>query len=224
MDNQTSKKPIRFDLSFTPAIATYIDECKANKQKPTVKGFANRMGCDVHDLWAWANKQKKNDKGELINDLARPNFHKALIGLEKIEKDNKPDEDLLNQKQELFCQLYATDREFFGNGVQSYVEAYEPDTSKPNWYKTACSVASEMLSKPKVYDRINELLELGGLNDAFVDKELLFLIKQHDDKSAKVAAIREYNKLKSRITEKIDHTSKGKRLPTPIYGGSSKSV
>jgi hypothetical protein len=31
----------------------------------------------------------------------------------------------LNPKQELFCELYATDREFFGNGVQSSIEAYD---------------------------------------------------------------------------------------------------
>jgi hypothetical protein len=31
----------------------------------------------------------------------------------------------LNPKQEQFCQLYASDREFFGNGVESYIEVYE---------------------------------------------------------------------------------------------------
>ena len=39
----------------------------------------------------------------------------------------------LTPQQELFCQLYAGDREFFGNGVQSYIEAYNVDTSKPGW-------------------------------------------------------------------------------------------
>jgi hypothetical protein len=110
----------------------------------------------------------------------------------------------LNPKQEKFCELYSGDEEFFGNGVQSYIEVYNPDTSKPNWYKTACSRASELLSNPKVFNRINELLEEKGLNDAFVDKQLLFVINQHADFKSKVAAIREYNQLKQRIQKKID--------------------
>ena len=95
----------------------------------------------------------------------------------------------LNPKQEKFCQLYATETEFFGNGVQ-----------------TACSSSSQLLSNIKVCNRINELLEDGGLNDAHVDKQLLFIINQFDNLPAKTAAIREYNKLKSRITEKQEVT------------------
>jgi hypothetical protein len=127
----------------------------------------------------------------------------------------------LNPKQELFCNLYATDREFFGNGVESYIEAYDPDTSKPNWYKSACTSASRLLSNVKVCQKINQLLEEGGLNDHFVDKQLTFLITQHADFRSKLGAIKEYNKLKARITEHIDHTTKGKELPQPILGGSS---
>ena len=115
----------------------------------------------------------------------------------------------LNPKQEKFCQLYATETEFFGNGVQSYIEAYEPSTSDSIWYKTACSSASQLLSNIKVCNRINELLEDGGLNDAHVDKQLLFIINQFDNLPAKTAAIREYNKLKSRITDKAEVDLKG---------------
>lgn len=32
----------------------------------------------------------------------------------------------LNPKQEQFCQPYASDREFFGKGVESYIEVYKP--------------------------------------------------------------------------------------------------
>lgn len=117
-----------------------------------------------------------------------------------------------NARQEMFCRLYATDKEFFGNGVESYLEVYDIDRSKPNWYKTACVNASRLLGNAKVFNRINELLTEGGLNDAFVDKQLLFLISQQVDLGAKGNAIREYNKLKKRITDKIDLTSKGKQL------------
>lgn len=116
----------------------------------------------------------------------------------------------LNTRQEEFCQLYSTDREFFGNGVETYLEIYDIDKSKPNWYKTACAAASRLLSNVKVLERINELLEEGGLNDAFVDKQLKFLITQHSSFDTKLGAIKEYNKLKKRITDKLDITSDGK--------------
>lgn len=109
----------------------------------------------------------------------------------------------LNARQELFCNLYVS-REFYGNWVQSYIEVYDPDQSKPNWYKIACQSASQILSNIKVCNRINDLLDIAGLNDQFIDKQLLFLATQHEDKGAKISAIREYNKLKKRITDKIE--------------------
>lgn len=119
---------------------------------------------------------------------------------------------LLNAKQELFCQLYASDKEFFGNGVQSYIEAYDPSRESPNWYKTACVSASQLLSKPKVFNRINELLEEGGLNDVAVDKQLSFLINQQTELGTKLGAIKEYNALKARIIKKTDVTSGGQPI------------
>lgn len=107
----------------------------------------------------------------------------------------------LNPQQELFCKYYATDREFFANGTHSYCHAYglNPEDSKD--YKTAMTAASRLLRNDKILDRINELLEDGGLNDQFVDKQLLFLAKQNDELPTKLNAIREYNKLKQRITD-----------------------
>jgi phage terminase small subunit len=112
----------------------------------------------------------------------------------------------LNPKQEMFCQFYASDREFFGNGTQSYIESYEPDQTKKNWYNVARSRASELLTNPNVLNRINELFEARGLNDSFVDKQLELLITQNADFKSKVSAIREYNALKKRITQKVEHS------------------
>lgn len=112
--------------------------------------------------------------------------------------------ETLNPKQELFCQIYSSDGSCFGNGVDSYMEVYDVDKSKPNWYKTACAAASRLLSNVKICKRINELLEEQWLNDGFVDKQLLFLLSQHDEKSVKLWAIKEYNALKARITQKIE--------------------
>lgn len=151
---------------------------------------------------------------------------KSPVKKKKINK--KPVKDKINlkkngltPKQELFCNLYASDKEFFGSGVYSYAEAYGIDKKRLNWYKNAQAASSLLLSNIIICNRINELLESGGLNDMFVDKQLQFLIVQHEDRTNKLGAIREYNKLKQRITEKIDHTTKGKELPTPILGGAS---
>ncbi len=119
----------------------------------------------------------------------------------------------LNEQQKEFCRLYVS-LEFLGNGVQAYLEVYDIDQSNPNWYNTACSAASRLLTNVKVCDQINALLEQNGLSDQFIDKQMLFLITQHSDFSAKLGAIREYNKIKGRITEKVDHTSKGEKIGT----------
>lgn len=107
----------------------------------------------------------------------------------------------LTQKQEYFAELYASHREFFGNGVESYIEAYGFDMTKKNAYNVAASAASRLLRNVNVLARINELLELGQLNDEFVDKQLAFVITQNADFGAKIQGIREYNKLKRRITD-----------------------
>jgi hypothetical protein len=117
----------------------------------------------------------------------------------------------LNPKQLLFCKLYASDIEFFGNGTQSYIHAYKPK-QVGNWYKTVMSCASALLRNPKVCEEINRLLELDTLNNVSVDKQLAFIITQYSDLQAKMAAIREYNKLKQRIVERTDITSDNKPL------------
>lgn len=114
----------------------------------------------------------------------------------------------LNPQQEKFCKLYATDKEFFGNGVQAYAEAYAIDLRVRGAYQSARADASRLLTNANILERINKLLDEGGLNDSFVDKQLLFVINQNADFSSKMAAIREYNKLKQRVTERLEHTGK----------------
>jgi phage terminase small subunit len=114
----------------------------------------------------------------------------------------------LTPKQEKFCQLYASDREFFGNGTQSYIEAYDVNMSRPGAYKSAMASASRLLSNVKILQRIDELMEI-TLNDAHVDKQLGFWITQKASPQASVAAIKEYNALKQRVVKKIDATLHG---------------
>lgn len=117
-------------------------------------------------------------------------------------------EDGLNAEQEEFCQLYASDREFFGNGTQSYIEAYDIKVGIGKGctsYDTCKYRAHQLLTNPRVLKRIDEILEDGGLNNTFVDKQLKFLITQSAEFRPKLGAIQEYNKLKGRITELHKH-------------------
>lgn len=121
------------------------------------------------------------------------------------KKKNAIEEDELSVKQIKFCENYVS-KEFFGSGVESYIDAYGIDTTKKGALNVAYASASRLLTNVKIYTKINELLEKDGLNDAHVDKQLLFLINQHEDMSSKVAAIKEYNKVRGRITNKIEHS------------------
>lgn len=118
----------------------------------------------------------------------------------------------MNPNQRLFCELFASDREFFGNGVQSYIEAYDIDIKKPGAYNSAKANANKLLTKDYILKYINELFEARGLNDTFVDKQLEKLITQDAEFSVKIKAISEYNKLKGRITDKKDITTNGESI------------
>ncbi len=125
----------------------------------------------------------------------------------EITVNTSGDVPLKLEQQENFAQLFISETEFFGNGTQAYIEAYNVDTSKPNFYRAAQSNASRLLRNSIVLARVNFLLENKlGLNDHFVDKQLAFLITQSGDMRTKLAAIREYNALKGRIKTKIEHS------------------
>lgn len=135
------------------------------------------------------------------------------LAIEQIiaENDAKlamPGTRLLNPRQEMFCRLYATQSEFFGNGVQSYIEVYNPNQTRPNWYDNARAAASALLTNPNVLTRVNELIDASGMNDAHMDKQLYLVATQNADFKAKVSAINEYNKLKKRISDKLELTLK----------------
>lgn len=120
-----------------------------------------------------------------------------------IKSHQEQDESKLTLKEERFAQLYVS-KEFFANGTHAYAEAFGVDLSTN--YNSAKVRASQLLTKANICTRIDELLDDAGLNDNFVDKQLLFLIQQHSDFNPKLGAIREYNKVKGRITDKIEHS------------------
>lgn len=124
----------------------------------------------------------------------------------------------LNPKQRKFCECYARDPQNMANGMKCYQAAYGKH-NPANEYQNDRQLASNLLKNSNVVVYINELLETDGLNDTFVDKQLLFLLSQQEDRNIKLGSIKEYNKLKSRIQEKVDITSGGK--PIPILNGIS---
>ena len=102
----------------------------------------------------------------------------------------------------------------FGDGTESYIEAYNIDTNRPNGRKIAQIDASKLLLQPTILHRINFLLESNlGFNDQHVDKQLAFLITQSADLKAKLAAIREYNALRGRIRHKLELDVTSKSMP-----------
>lgn len=120
---------------------------------------------------------------------------------------------LLNDKQKLFCVLYVSDKYCFGNATKSYTEAY--DLSKEQ-YDTARQNGYRLLTNAYIRKYIDKMLD-DQLEEVAVDRELAKLVKQDKDLRSKVAAIAEYNKLKSRITEKHDITSDGDPIATINY-------
>lgn len=134
-----------------------------------------------------------------------------------ISVESEPVEQELSLRQKRFCELYATDVEFLGNWVQSYLEVYDIDTTKKWWYKTACAASSRLLTNVKVYDYINKLLEECWLNDQFMDKQLLFMASQQADLWTKLWAVKEYNKLKKRV-ESSDNKGVMDQLAEALLG------
>jgi hypothetical protein len=136
----------------------------------------------------------------------------------KVKKAEKPpaEKPKLNPQQEAFCRYYAQGEGTFGNATLSYSAAYEIELGDLTWHDKdgnlrvhkdfvgdyhVCSVnGARLLRNADVQERINVLLnEL--LQDKIVDAELAKVIKQDGDLTPKVAAIKEYNKLRGRIVD-----------------------
>ena len=127
-------------------------------------------------------------------------------------------QELDNQRRELFCRYYAQGEGTFGNATLSYAAAYEINVGDVSMsdkdgnpvvekaykgnYATCSSNGYRLLRSAEVQARLvvlrNELLR-----DEIVDAELAKVITQDGDLTPKVAAIKEFNKLRGRI---IDQT------------------
>lgn len=153
--------------------------------------------------------KRRNELEELAGSLGvnNPNTirNKDQLILAILEQQEMvtADKEKLTPKQEEFCRLYASDREFFGNGTQAYVEAYNINLASEGAYIASAASASRLLKNAKVLERINEYLSEVALNDAHVDKQMAFVITQNADLNAKNQAIKEYNRVKKRVEAKL---------------------
>lgn len=125
----------------------------------------------------------------------------------------------LTIRQKKFCELYASSEEFFANGTQSYIKAFSSE-KKPISYNSAKVNASKLLANVSVCKYINQLLDGQGLNQQFVNKQLVMLITQHVDLHLKLNAIREFNRLKIASRELSNTPTKkfvvGNNRPHPM--------
>jgi len=129
---------------------------------------------------------------------------KPKSGFDLVEGQVSPAEDK-------FCRNFCSSIEFFGNGTQSYIDAFNVEiikgTNKKNVPKgkkgmtieAVRTAARELLLKPHILTRIEEVQEETGFNDAHADKTLSFLMTQRADLRVALGAAAEYNKLQARI-------------------------
>ena len=121
------------------------------------------------------------------------------------DKPREAGQPLSNPRHERFCELYATERDFMGNGTECYLEAFEISTKSPT-YKAARSLACRLLTNVNIVERINEMLTDEGFNDENVTKQHLFLINQDADLGTKKGSVEMYYKLKGKLAEKHEHS------------------
>lgn len=106
----------------------------------------------------------------------------------------------LSPQQELFCLLYVKDRECFGNATKAYIHAYNTKSTQAN---SARKSGSRLMTNVDVIKRIAEILD-ETLDLKVVDRELSKIILQDFDLAAKIAGIREFNRIRSRTAEKLE--------------------
>lgn len=111
----------------------------------------------------------------------------------------------LTNRQIDFCQYYTT-TEFYGNGARAYAKAYGLNYDDKNQRNRCASGANNNLSNLAILTMCDILLDGEGFNDAFFDKQLMFVATQNYDLKAKMLAIKTYAELKNRIKKTVEIT------------------
>ena len=118
--------------------------------------------------------------------------------------------DELNPKQELFCQMYVNNGATFGNATLAYASAYDLDANyhgtdqQKSDYAVANVCGPRLLVNVGIKARVVKLLN-ALLKDEIVDAELSKVIQQDGDLGPKMSAIKEYNRIKGRGSDVVEH-------------------
>ena len=102
----------------------------------------------------------------------------------------------LNPNQIRFSTEYIFG-DYMGNATRAYMKAYNVRQDQIGGNSSA------LLKKVHVLEYINYLMYEAGWSPKETDTQLLFLIKQHEDLGVKLNAIKEFNKLHGRITDRL---------------------
>lgn len=151
-----------------------------------------------------ASKNRKKNLKQAAKELKPKSGHDLLKGK-------------LSPAEEKFCWNFASHIEFFGNGTQSYIDAFNveiikgtnkknvPEGKKGMTIEAVRTAAKELLTSPHILTKIEEVQEETGFNDTHADKTLSFLMTQRADLRVALGAASEYNKLKARIVNRESH-------------------
>ena len=116
------------------------------------------------------------------------------------------DKDLckyLSPRQLTFCKIFTSHEEVLWNGVRSYAKAYQIEDKIDTHYKAIQVCASRLLWNDIICRWINYILDM-TFSPEHIDSQLVLLARQQSDPRIKIEAIRELNKLKGRITDKLE--------------------
>ncbi len=126
--------------------------------------------------------------------------------------------DTLNQitpKQKLFCEYFIS-KEYRYNATKSYAEAYGLDLDNKSNYNTAKSNGHRLLTNAYIQEEISWLLNKNGLFKINADIHLLSLIKQRDNLSVQLRAIKLFYKIHGLLRQHTQRSSKNETKPMSL--------
>lgn len=217
---------IIFKREFTQIAQDYL-----NEQNPTLEGLATLLAVTKDTLMQWASKRKKDEQGNITEELARPHFHQAITRLQEIEKNGKPKH--AGGRPPLY-----TSAEELQKIIDEYFDYCDNKTKEIHSDKLGDMIVPD----PEPYTMSGLAYRLG------IDRKTLINYGERDGffHTIKKARARVEADIERRMngkdtftpglifnaknnfgwqeTQNIDHTTKGKELPTPIMGGTTANV
>ena len=86
----------------------------------------------------------------------------------------------------------------------AYAKVYDKPFNSPVEVKRCVSASSRLMGHPDVLLYMRFMTEKTVFSEEFIDHELGWMATQREELAPKIQAIKEFNRLKGRITEKIE--------------------